>query len=260
MQLSQVVRHLSASSLNTYKADPVLWAVQYLFKVRGTMSVQAARGIGTETGVAAGLKDPNLSVEDCIQAAVEDYNAKTALTPQGHEMRDKQRNIVQGYTTSRSEYPGTVRVALDALRPMGKPTGHGEKISVHLHGIDVPVIGFKDFSFDDKGFSVDLKTTERIPSEIPQDHRLQVSIYHKASDNQAQRLAYTSAKECLILELTSEQARDGISEATHIATVLRDALAAADTPEDFVRSHVPDFTNFRWHDSARQKASEILGY
>ena len=80
---------------------------------------------------------------------------------------------------------------------------------------DVPIIGFKDFSYDDKGFSVDLKTTERIPSEIPQDHRLQVSIYHKASDNQAQRLAYTSAKECLILELTSEQAKTGSVKHTY---------------------------------------------
>ena len=75
--------------------------------------------------------DPNLSVEDCIQAAVEDYNAKTALTPQGHEMRDKQRNIVQLHDQSVG-IPGTVRVALDALRWM-VPSGHGEKIFVQCH-------------------------------------------------------------------------------------------------------------------------------
>lgn len=260
MKMEKVLKHISASSLNTAKADMALWGIQYLENVRGMMSVQAARGIATEEGTALGLKDLSLPIEDCVDAAVEHYNAKTALTPQGGDARDRQREVLAGYSTSRTEYPGTVRVALEALRPLGVPTGHGEKILVELEGIPVPCLGFKDFSFDQHGFSVDLKSTERMPNEITPDHRLQLAIYYIASGNQAQRVAYCSPKEATIFELSSDAARLAIKEATHVARILKERLEAADTPQDFIRSQVPDYTSFRWHDAAREKAAELIGY
>ena len=237
-----------------------LYGIQYQFKIRGGMSVHAARGIGTEEGVAWGLKHPEASIEECIEVAVGKFNELTALSAQGSDARDKQRNVLQGYSTSRSEYPGTVRVAVEALRPMGIPSGHGEKINVKLDGIDIPVIGYKDFSWSNHGFSIDLKTTERMPSSISADHRLQLAIYNLASGNQAQRVVYCTPKEATILELSQDEAREAIKEATHIASVLIAQLTAASTAEEFVRNQIPDFTGFRWHDDARAKAAEILGF
>jgi hypothetical protein len=254
------VGHMSASSFNLAKADMTLWGIQYLCGVRGSMSVHAARGIGSEDGTIFGLKNPEASIEECIEIAVRTFNEKTALSAQGGDARDKQRDVMQGYKTSRSEYPGTVRVAVEALRPLGIPTGHGDKITTTIEGCPVPVIGYKDFSYDSHGFSVDLKTTERMPSSISPDHRAQLAIYAHASNNQTQRVAYCTPKEATIYELSPADAKLALDEVSHVARVLGERLDAADTPEDFVRAQVPDFTGFRWHDDARAKAAEILGF
>ena len=254
------VKRGSASSFNLARADMALWGIQYGLGIKGTMSVAAARGIGTEDGVAWGLKNPEATIEECIAVAVGKFNELTALTPQGGEARDKQRALITGYKTSRSEYPGFVRVAVEALRPIGKPSGHGELVTVELEKCPVPVIGYKDFSFDDLGFAIDLKTTERMPTTISQDHRLQLGIYNLASGNQAQRVAYCTPKEATILELSPEDAAIAIAEANHIAQVLNDRLAVASNPEEFIRNQIPDFTSFRWHETARAKAAEIFGF
>ena len=108
----EMPRWLSASALNLARAEMALYGIQYQFKIRGTMSVHAARGIGTEEGVAWGLKHPEASIEECIEVAVGKFNELTALSPQGGDARDKQRNVLQAYSTSRSQSPGTVRVAV----------------------------------------------------------------------------------------------------------------------------------------------------
>ena len=137
---------------------------------------------------------------------------------------------------------------------------HKKKIKTELDGCPVPIIGFKDFSFGDLGLAVDLQTTERMPSSISADHRLQLAIYNKASGNETQRGAYCTPKEATILELAPDDARNAIAEATHVARILGDRLEAASSPEEFVSNQIPDFTSFRWHENAREKAAEIFGF
>ena len=254
------INHLSASSSNLGKADRALWGLLYLCGVRGTLSLPAARGIAGEEGVAYGLKNLDASIDDCIKVAVEAYNAKTALSPFGDELRCRNRNLLQGYKTSRTNYPGIVRLGVEALRPRGVPTGHGEKIQTKLEGCPVPVIGFKDFSYDQHGLSIDLKCTERSRSEIYPDHKLQLSIYWLASQNQTQQVAYVTPKETMIHELSTDEARRCIAEATHIAKVLGDDLSRYETGEEFVRAQIPDKTSFRWHEAASEKAFQIFGF
>ena len=255
-----VPSHFSASQITLARDDMALYGITYGLRVKGNMSLQAARGIGTEDGVAYGLKNPNAEIEECIDIGLQSFNEKTAFTALGMELRQRQRDVLAGYETSRTLYPGCVRVGSEALRPFGPPTGHGEKVEVSLEGISVPFIGYKDFSYAELGYSVDLKTTERMPSKIINDHKLQMAIYNKASNNQRQRIAYCSPKEAVIFDLSQDDAREAILEATHVAKILLERINAASTWEEFIRSEIPDFTSFRWHESARQKAVELFGF
>ena len=49
-----------------------------------------------------------------------------------------------------------------------------------------PIVGYYDFIWEDHGIIVDLKTTERMPSEIKIPHARQVSLY--CGDNHQGRL------------------------------------------------------------------------
>ena len=149
------IHHLSASSLNTYAAQPAAWAMSYLLKRRLPVGASAHRGTAIESGVSAGLFDPEKPVDDCVAIAVAEYDRLTALS--GDPRREAQRKVVQD----------TVPVALAELRQYGRPTPPEE--GQHQHRISKPLgeglpdlVGYLDFYWQEHGLVLDLKTTERV--------------------------------------------------------------------------------------------------
>ena len=89
---------------------------------------------------------------------------------------------------------GYVVSALSELRQYGIPTGYQERVEIRLEDVPVPLIGYPDWTFDDHGLLVDLKTTERLPSSISDAHGRQGAVYARARGNYGMRFAYASRR------------------------------------------------------------------
>ena len=259
------VNHLSASSINLARASLSLWMLQYILKIRGPASLHMFRGIAGEDGVAAALANPDMEIEEAIAISESVLKSNT----QGGKITgskfnpdevEKTRQLLAGYSTSRMEYPGVVRNAVEALRPYGKPSAAQERIEVMLEGVPVPITGFKDFSYDDHGVDVDLKCPAKLPSFMAADLRLQGSIYWAASGNRAQRFCYATAKEAQILELDADTCRTSLRTATGIAQTLERFLSISNDPAELAALVIPDYSGFRWSEPQIEEAQKIFGF
>ena len=183
------IKHLSASSLNTWTNAPDVWVARYLHGHRGTFGPAPRRGQVVEDAVVATLQGADMikATENCIDAFNEEF-------PTGDDAA-KERNMI----------PDMVRIAVDELRQYGKPEfiGDGQdkiNITARFDGWSIPIIGFLDLVFPDYGLVIDLKTTTRIPPVMSAEHQLQRAIYQSARGNQAVKFLYVSARKSAILE------------------------------------------------------------
>ena len=179
--------HHSPSSLNQFAASPALFVLERILGLKQVVGSPAHRGVGVEAGVSYGLINPKAGEKECIEAAYTAYDTVSALSPD--ERKEKYRGNI----------PDMVAMALDELRPYGKPTSVQGHITRDFPGLQLPILGYYDFIWEDKGVVVDLKTTERMPSEIKIPHARQVSLY--CGDNQEGRLTYTTPKKCATYRL-----------------------------------------------------------
>ena len=145
---------------------------------RSPPSALMARGKAVEDGVHAGLIDPSLPVEACVERALATYDREMTLNPD--ERRDSERLLIPGY----------VEHGLGELRQYGVPSAYQDRVEIRLDDVPVPLIGFIDWRFDDHGLIVDLKTSERLPSAISLSHARQGAIYARAHGNYGMRFAY----------------------------------------------------------------------
>lgn len=259
------IEHLSASSLNLARDNLPLWIIRYLGKVKGQQSVNMLAGIAVEEAIARGLDHPDMDEETIIQFAKDEYLKKTALGFDQEDRESKLQEITGRPAEGRKQgWDGMVRNALRTLRPYGIPTkpenGKQHRIEVFLDGIPVPLIGFKDFSFDQHGLDIDLKTTARMPSDMSFDHQLQGAVYWKASGNRAQRFAYVTKSKADVLELTPEAATYAIHTATGIAHCLQRFLSLSSDWQELSQLTIPDYSNFRWDSLTAGAARELWGF
>jgi hypothetical protein len=159
------IEHLSASSLNLWAAQPALWIMERLLGRRMLPGIAAARGKAVEHGVHLGLSNPQLSIEECIEGAEREFIRQTTLS--ADPRREDERKKLAGW----------VRGALAELRQYGTPDGYQEKIELELDDIAVPLVGYIDWRFSNHGLIVDLKTTERFPSQIGNARGRQGAVY-----------------------------------------------------------------------------------
>lgn len=181
--------HSSISQINKWIAAPDAWVSHYLFGNRGSGSSAMWRGIFVEEAVADVITG-RLDAQAAICKAIENFDNKIILDDDGSA--DKERNNI----------PLMTFLAVDALRPYGKPDlpeGYDQhKVSMTAKGDDwsLDFIGFLDFRFPDHGLIVDLKTTMRMPSKMTIGHQRQRAFYSKASGNTAVKFLYVTPKKC----------------------------------------------------------------
>jgi hypothetical protein len=239
--IESYVRH-SPSSLNLFAAEPALFVLEKILGVKQPANVLMSRGTAVEAGVAAGLLDPNIYLEDCINIALTRYDTLTAMSPDGR--REKTREGIHHMVTQ----------ALDALKPFGVPSSMQGFVEWHPEGLLLPIIGYYDFFWEDKGFIVDLKTTDKMPSAIKTGHARQVGFY--ANGNLSSGLTYVTPKKCETYQLeNSSEHREALRQ---IALRVEKFLSLSDDPEFFVGITVPNLDGFYWNDpKLRQLAYEF---
>jgi hypothetical protein len=250
------IKHLSASSLNLWAAEPALWVMERLLNRRGPGNALMARGKAVEEGVHAGLIDPTKTLENCVALALSAYDREMALLADGK--RDSERQNIPGY----------VEHGLAELRQYGAPTAYQDRVEYRLDDVPVPLIGFIDWRFDQHGLIVDLKTSERFPSAISQSHARQGAIYARAHGNYGMRFAYVKpsagkkdGRAVTVYELGREEIDRQIIALRQIALRLERFLRLSRDPQELSNLLVPDYDGFYWSNPVtRAQGAEIFGF
>ena len=232
-------RH-SPSALNLFAASPSMFVLERILGLKQPVGVPAHRGVAVEDGVAHGLKYPDVSLKECTEIAFTKYDTLAAMSPDNR--REKYR----------ADIPDMVSQALDELRPYGVPSATQGFVEWKPDGLKFPIVGYFDFKWEQHGIITDLKTTERMPSEIKIPHARQVGLY-ASSDNMDARLTYVTPKKCQTYRL--ENVREHREALYQIAKRVENFLALSDDPQFFLNITAPDVESFYWTTpAARQLA------
>jgi hypothetical protein len=221
-----------------------MWVAEKILGEKRPASATMHRGTATEAGVAHGLKDLKADLPACIKVAQGRYDALMALSA------DRRK---QEY---RSTIPFMVTSALKELRPYGEPSDAQGQISWKPDECRYPILGYFDFKWSHKGVLTDLKTTEKMPSQVKFPHARQVSLY--SGDNEDARLTYVTPKKCVTYKL--ENIREHRQALVNIARTVERLLSQSTDPQYFVDMTIPDLDSFYWNGPvARQMAFKYWG-
>lgn len=234
-------RH-SPSSLNLFAASPAMFTLEKILGVRQPVGAPAFRGTAVEDGVTHGLLNPDATPDECNAVAFKKYDTISALSS------DRRREEY------RATIPDMVASALAELRPYGVPSSCQGFIEWKPEGLKYPVVGYFDYHWAEHNITVDLKTTEKLPSAVKIPHARQVSLY-VTSNNADPRISYVTPKKRATYRVENIDAHRA---ALHQMALRCEAfLALSEDPEFFKTITVPDLESFYWSGPpARQLAFE----
>lgn len=237
-------RH-SPSALNLFAASPSMFVLERVLGKKQPVGSPAHRGSAVEDGVTMGLVNMKASIPSCINVALTKYDTLTALS--SDPRKEKYREMI----------PAMTKTALEELRKYGAPSDTQGEVCWAPDDLKLPIVGFYDYAWAEKGILVDLKTTEKMPSQIKVGHARQVSLY-SGSDNMDARLVYVTPRRIEVYGLENiNKHREALRK---IARAVENFLALSDDPQYFVSITMPDLDSFYWSNPpARQVAFEIWG-
>lgn len=231
------IRHLSPSSLNLYAANPCLWVGRYLRGWKDEMGPAGHRGSAVESGLDHWLHERNPSVAEGI--ALSKFAELT-----GGQCDDD-------HDAERGNIAPMLGQAASALADFDRPIARQLKIEYWANGVEVPIIGYIDYLWDD--FGIDLKTTKACPSSIKADHARQIALYSAAKERPF-KILYVTAKKSALLDLPPEDAAVHLADLERQARAVRHLLKKADDADDAAHFFAPDRSDFRWSPSTLEQA------
>lgn len=239
------IKHLSASSLNLFASEPALWVGKYLLGWKDEFGAAANRGNAVEAGLDHWLYAADRGQETIRQASQKALDF-FALRTDGvaDEEHDAERAVI----------PAMLFQACQATRAMPCPVARQLKTEFWIDGIDVPVIGYVDYVFDDG--IVDLKTTKRMPSQPSKAHLSQMAGYFRARNEQI-TLLYVTDKKHQLRPVTKDECEEGYADLCRAAWALRHVLASSRDAHEAASFYVPDFSDFRWNDQLISSAKSL---
>lgn len=236
------IKHLSPSSLQTYQANPSLWVGRYLLKWADDAGPKAWVGNAVEAGLASYLGADEVPP---LQAALRQFEEKAA------------GDLSENVSAARAEIEPMLKQACDAMQARkGSYPTYQQRVEWFVDGIEVPIIGYKDFQFLDASI-LDLKTTRAMPSSPKTDHAAQVGFYMIASKVDVGELLYVTPKKSALYTLTIEQAHEAVKPLLIAAKAVRSLLNRVETGEDALSIFAPNFDDFRWSDSTKTAALQF---
>jgi hypothetical protein len=234
------ITHLSASSLSLYRDQPAAWCAKYLCNAKDEVGPGAWRGTAVEAGLDQFLfgapKDASIAMS---------LEFEVRAVGVADDAVHKERLALQDFLNQ----------AQNATRDMGTPLTKQSKISIDLPGIEVPIIGYVDYRWADRG--LDLKTTWRMPSTPSLTHVEQMAIYNKATGIPFS-LLYVTPKKYSIHEVTSSMADEAMERVLSGAQAIRHMLSKVDNAADALRLYSPDYDHYRWSPSLIEAAKGAI--
>ncbi len=222
------ITHLSPSSLSLYRDQPALWCVKYLCNVQDEMGPSAWRGTAVEAGLDHYLFG---TPKHAAQAMLLSFEEKAVGWADDNVHKERQA------------LPEFLAQAQKATAGMDAPLTKQSKISIDLPGIEVPILGYVDYRWADRG--LDLKTTWRMPSEPSSTHVEQMAIYDRATGVRFS-LLYVTPKKWSLHEVTPSMVDEAMERVLSGAQAIRHMLSKVDNGTDALRLYSPDYDHYRW--------------
>lgn len=238
------IEHVSASSLNLFAAEPALWVMERLLRLRSPVGPAAHVGTAVEAGVEFALLNPD-RLYDALPVALGRYD-----------------ELCQD-ADGKLKIAGMLEQALKQLAAYGRPDvpegGRQHRVEIALDGVPVPCVGYTDFVFHGHGVIVDLKTSSTLPSAIKVAHARQGAVYARAFGNYGMRFCYATPKKSAVYQL--ENAADHLAALANIARRLDRFLSLSKDPQELAGVVCPDFDSFYWSDpQARANGLRVFGF
>lgn len=239
------IKHLSASSINLFAAEPAMWVMQKLAKKNTGVGPAAHRGTAAEAGIVMGLLDPEAPIVHCQQHALSEFDRLVSIDLDGKAAKE------------RAAIMNIVEHGIKKLRVAGIPDEVQQKIEITLPDLAVPIIGFVDVGWSKKhGIRLDIKTKLRAVTAIEEAHNRQVSLYLHGT-NMTGRVCYITPKDAEIFTL--ENPAQYVEQARQIALRIQNFLSLTDDTEKLIASVVPNYGSFYWDAASRSTGKEVFG-
>ena len=244
-------KYTSHSELWMYATDPAAWHLRYNMNVRGSTNANMARGNAVEHGSEMLLTDEfgTVTEQDAIDEAVKMFNKETALLVNAP---DREKVVEQ--------IPGFVTEAYKAFQQFGRCISTQNRMEIDL-GVGLPILGFDDFEFEgEPRMSVDLKTTTRIPSELPDMAMQQASIYQAMRPEHKIIFVYVSPKKSQVFEVNKADTIEVIESVKMRAKAMMTMRGLSNDPKEIATLFAPSYSSFYWNDPVmRSEAKRIFG-
>lgn len=232
------IKHLSASSLGLFRAQPALWVLKYLANFREDAGPAAWRGSAVEGGFTRWLYEPNCTENDCLGTA----HATFMASCQGElsdEIDAERANIGPMLTQAITTFPNRTTPIAKQLR-----------VETWLDGLAIPLVGYVDILHD--GLLTDLKTTKACPSEAKPDHKRQVALYvHARGMKEDAQLFYVTGKKSALYKVGRDEVPALVESVRRDALALQRFLGRVDSGPDALSILPADFDHFMWSDAAK---------
>ncbi len=233
------IEHLSASSLNLWRAAPGIFALRYIAKIKDAGNAAMWRGTAVENGLAALLRGSNLA--DAMDLARQNFDINA--TNAADDELSAERDLISPMLDQCAKW-----------QPPSDLNATQQKIEYWFDDVPVPVIGWLDFAFD--GIDVDLKTTKACPSSPRPDHVRQISIY-RAARKRSGGVLYVTPKKSAYFDIDDDMMSNALDELRADALSLNNFLARCDSKQDALKSLPVDWTHFQ-APKVKVPLSEIL--
>lgn len=236
------VKWLSPSSLNLFQSCPSFWVAKYLFGIKDEFGQKGARGTAIEAGLDVWLYGNRGDFATAHATALQNFSLNTG--GQCDDEHEEQRALIGPMLLQ----------ATTELKDVPTPNARQLKIEHRFDDIEVPVIGYIDYIWDDWG--LDLKTTERMPSKPKPEHARQVSIY-SAAKGKPFKLLYVTDKKRAMYPVFETEIDSALKDMRRIALAMRTVLSRADSPAEVAGCYAPDYEAFYWNETTKKASEEI---
>lgn len=235
------IKHLSPSSLNTWRECPGLWALKYLGKMRDEVGPAAWRGTAVEKGLLSWLirKDEGHALKEAMLVFEADAQGLA------DDKTDKERELIA---------PMLSMAIKESAKWPAKFLGAQTRLEYSFDGVAVPVLGYADFILEN-GQIVDLKTTKALPSEPRPEHARQIALY-SAAKNAPASLMYVTGKKSATYLVGDNQKADLLASMRRDALSLQAFLLMQESELTAIRSLPMQTDSFRWSEAATAKMQE----
>jgi len=225
------IDHLSPSSLRMWREAPVVWIGKYLLRAEDQAGPGAWRGKAVEIGVDRMLF--GFSHDDAVKAMYGQF----ALDQMGELSPEIEKEL-----GALEDFLLQAKIAFDG-KPM--PFSRQSKVQLALPGISVPLIGFIDWLWLDRGD--DLKTTWRIPSTVDANdgHVQQIACYAMHTGLPFS-LTYVSPKKWTRHEIIRPVIDDAYDQVIETALAIRSFLDHVRDAHDALSMFAPDYSDFHF--------------